>query len=111
MKYRDPAMSEPYPCTIIKARYGGHYEGGAWLAFNCFYEQIPHEAIGDDLSCATFWDMQSQGMLNYPLPQPPPLGWDPILIVVGKGDTPNGALASLTTQLATEAVDAGGNDG
>lgn len=92
-----------YPCTIIAARYGGHYEGGTWLAFNCDHDRIPWEATGDDISCGNFWDLQARGMLNYaPLNVVPHEDVKPKLIVVGKGDTPNLAVVDLVKQLGID---------
>lgn len=68
-----------YPVTIISARYGGVYEGGGWLAFNCYEEQVPEAASGDDVTCATFWAYYSEP--------------------VGKGKTPNEAYNDLVKKL------------
>lgn len=47
-------LSIVYPVTIVKTRYGGTYEGGAWAAF--WGERIPEDAMGDDVSCSYWWD-------------------------------------------------------
>ena len=41
-----------YPCTVISARYDGTYEGGQWLAFHCYPDQIPPGATDSDVECA-----------------------------------------------------------
>lgn len=74
-------MSDIYPVTIISARYGGTYEGGRWLAFNCYDGQIPYAATGDDVSCAAWWDCSSDARR------------------VGRGNTPNEALLDLALRL------------
>lgn len=89
-----------YPCTVIPSRYSGTYEGASWLAFNCYQDAVPQDATGGDNECGTFWDMQAQGMLSYPRPRygdadtrPP----EPI--IVGKGESPNLAVADLARKL------------
>jgi hypothetical protein len=93
-----------YPCTIIPARYSGHYEGGQWLAFNCYQDAVPLAATGDDCTCMTFWDEQEQGMLNYPRPRYAVPGEEPKYdpIIVGKGESPNLAVADLARKLGIE---------
>lgn len=64
-----------YPCTIIRARYGGVYEGGAWIAFPLHPEEVPANATGGDVECAMWFS-------------------DPT-VVTGRGETPDEALATL----------------
>lgn len=45
-------MTDLYPVTIVKTRYGGLYEGGAWGAFYCDPETVPEDAFGSDIECA-----------------------------------------------------------
>ena len=70
-----------YPVTIIATRYGGIYEGGAWAAFPVRAETIPPDAVGDDVTCATWWEVYGT--------------------TVGIGATPNAALADLEAKIAS----------
>ncbi len=67
----------PYPVTICKARYGGVYEPGAWLAFNLQPQDIPEDAFGEDADCVDWWNRNTDG--------------------VGSGATPAEALESLAS--------------
>lgn len=53
-------MAEPppdvYPVTIVRARYGGSYEPGQWLAFPLDPAQMPDDWDATDVVCAEFWD-------------------------------------------------------
>ena len=40
--------------AIIETRYGGTYEGGLWAAFQS--EEIPAEALGEDVQCRIWWE-------------------------------------------------------
>lgn len=74
-------MDELYPITIIKDRYSGTYSGAKWLAFNMYPEDLEHLDISaDDISCHEFWIDAA----NY--------------ITIGKGSTPDEALADLYSQ-------------
>lgn len=69
-----------YPVTITQARYGGTYEGGAWLAFyvdpEMFAKRIDcDEAFGSDIECMDWWRENGRE--------------------VGKGSTPDNALLNL----------------
>jgi hypothetical protein len=75
-----------YPVTIIRTRYGGSYEGGAWAAFHCHEDAVPANATGDDLTCATYWWSSEAGL-------------------VGRGATPDEALANLEDRLGWERAD------
>ncbi len=70
-----------WPLTIIADRYCGTYSGGVHLAWNLEPDEIPGEVFAGDLTCGDFW---AEG------PSVP----------VGKGDTPDKALADLALQLA-----------
>jgi hypothetical protein len=72
----------PYPLTVMSARYGGSYEGGDWVAFNCYPHDISSAAYGDDIACAGFW--------GYSVDHQPK---------VGRGATPNQAIADLVERL------------
>lgn len=77
-------MIETYPVTIIKARYGGIYEGGKFIAF-CEHvdTHVIDDAEGDDITSAMFFD-------NYPKLRNKP---------IGKGNTPDEAYHDLQSQL------------
>ncbi len=76
------AMQSMYPVTIIMARYGGIYEGGVWLAFNCYEDEVPAAATSNDISCVTFFGYAADS--------------------VGRGDTPNKALADLRGRIIVQ---------
>ena len=75
-------FSPIYPLTILCDRYGGAYSGGAYTAWNCYYDEIPSGPDSDDVSCADFWAANA--------------------IPVGFGDTPNDAVIDLERRLANE---------
>lgn len=64
-----------YPLTIISTRYGGTYEGGKFVAFPCEEWAIPDDVQGGDVECMAWWDRYAEG--------------------VGRGATPDAALADL----------------
>ena len=84
----DTEPREVYPCSISRARYGGSCEGGKWVAFPLDPEQVPHDAfVGDDPRAIWFWcggDYDEESVGTY---------------YVGRGDTPNAALADLIDRL------------
>ena len=49
-------MSNIYPIVMFKARYGGLYEGGIWVAATCYPEELPLACMGDDTLCADFFE-------------------------------------------------------
>lgn len=65
--------------TIVTSRYGGAYSGGAWLAFNCWFEDVPRAAFGDDCVCAEFFGSAAAAS-------------------VGRGATPDEAMADMRTR-------------
>lgn len=69
-----------YPLTIIVDRYNGCYSRGAYTAWNCYPEQIPRGPELSDVPCAHFWDKINR--------------------TVGRGSTPNEALADLIKRIA-----------
>jgi hypothetical protein len=74
-------MDELYPVTIVYDRYSGTYSGAKWLAFNMYPENVSIlDVNGDDISCHNFW-------LD-----------DAKRYVIGKGSTPDEALADLYSQ-------------
>jgi hypothetical protein len=84
-----------HPCTIMKARYQGTYEGAPWLALNCYPEDYPSEAHGDDITCGAFWDTVRRGVRCYDKE----LFGKPTVIIVGMGLTPDEAVADLRRKL------------
>lgn len=72
-------MDSIYPLTIIADRYQGTYSGGAYLAFNLNYDEIPPEVSGSDLECDMFWRETN--------------------LIVGKGSTTFFALMDLILKL------------
>jgi hypothetical protein len=66
---------ELWDVYIFGARYGGAYEGGKWIAWIGDHEWLD-DHMGDDVSCPGFWD-------------------DYRMAPIGRGDTPNEALADL----------------
>lgn len=74
-----------YPITIVQARYGGTYEGTAWLAFPCHPEELKGLCPswdGDDTDCYEFWIYVGDS------------GW-----AIGKGHAPEEAHESLMVQI------------
>ncbi len=69
--------------TIVRARYGGSYEPGAWLAFPNHPAEMPEDWNASDVPCALFWD-------SY-------------IGAVGAGESPDGALADLAARLGVPA--------
>lgn len=51
-----------YPVTIFRTRYQGVYEGGAWAALVCDPEDVPAEAIADDVTCGHWWGTHGSGL-------------------------------------------------
>ena len=75
LERRHPGAHPLWDATIVGARYGGIYEGARWMAWPGEPEWLDEHQSGDD-ECETFW-------MDY--------GSAPI----GRGDTPNDALADL----------------
>jgi hypothetical protein len=69
-----------YPVTIVRARYGGTYEPGKWIAFPLYADNLPDGYADDDVTCATFWSEYQH--------RP-----------AGGGDTPDAAYADLLRQV------------
>ncbi|MEU4244063.1 hypothetical protein [Actinoplanes sp. NPDC026619] len=66
--------------TIVKARYGGIYEPGVWIAFACWPTELSPEWNADDVTCAGFFAERAEE--------------------VGGGDTPEQAYGDLQQRLA-----------
>jgi hypothetical protein len=49
-----------YPVTIVRARYGGSYEPGRWLAFPTDPDRMPDGWDASDVPCAEFWDSYAE---------------------------------------------------
>jgi hypothetical protein len=45
----------PGKVTIVRSRYGGVYEPGAWIAFACWPDEISPDWNADDVTCAGFF--------------------------------------------------------
>lgn len=73
-----------YPTTIVRDRYDGTYSGADWLAFPLDYWNVPDEVDGGDSECMMFWE-DYEG-------------------VVGKGNTPELAMANLVAKMEEEAI-------
>lgn len=73
------SIHEFWPILILQSRYSGVYEGGHWQAWPQLAspELMPPAAHGDDVECQLFW-FESK-----------------IASKVGRGDTPNDALADM----------------
>ncbi len=69
------AVPDIWPVTVVRARYGGSYEPGQWLAFPLHPFELPGDWDASDVPCAEFWG-------SYAEP-------------VGAGDTPDRALTDL----------------
>lgn len=68
-----------WPVTIISDRYDGLYSGGKWLAFPTYPEVVGEsDALGGDFECDEYFQKERP---------------------VGKGDTPDAALADLAAVL------------
>lgn len=68
-----------YPTAIVRDRYNGTYSGAIWLAFPMGFEDVPVEVDAEDLECMMFWDAYDG--------------------VVGKGNTPELAMANLVAKM------------
>jgi len=76
-----------YPVTICPARYGGTYEGGAWICFPVDAEVLGKDRWqdwqGSDIECAEWW---AQAQLE---------GWP-----IGLGASPDAAYRNLIERAA-----------
>lgn len=75
-------LERHYPATIVNDRYSGTYSGGEWLAFPLDYWNVPDEVDGGDIECMLFWDTYDG--------------------VVGKGNTPQGAMEDLIRKMGND---------
>jgi len=78
-------MNDPYPVVILKDRYGGVYSHGAWTAWPLYLEHMPRGPEDGDAECDYFWHTPQ----DYP---------------IGKGATPDEALADLVAQVERAAA-------
>jgi len=74
------AFDELWPVTIVRARYGGIYEPGDWLAFSALPNGLPAEWDADDVTAMDFYARRSRE--------------------IGGGKTPNEAYDDLVRKLA-----------
>ncbi len=72
-------LPDIWPVTIVRARYGGSYEPGPWLAFPLQPYELPGDWDASDVPCAEFWGSHDEP--------------------VGAGESPDGALANLAVKL------------
>ncbi|GIE80931.1 hypothetical protein Aph02nite_68810 [Actinoplanes philippinensis] len=70
----------PERVTIVRARYGGLYEPGTWVAFACWPEDLSPDWNADDATCAGFFAERADE--------------------TGGGDSPQEAYADLLQRLA-----------
>lgn len=68
-----------YPLVIIEDRYTGVYSNGKYTAWNMYFDEIPQDIDGDDVSCYDFWHSYNG--------------------IVGLGETPSGAIEDLRQKL------------
>lgn len=71
-----------YPVTIVRSRYGGAYEPGAWLAWPRDANRLPLDWDGDDIPCRRFWESEGG--------------------VVGAGNSPQAAYEDLLSKAAQD---------
>jgi len=71
-----------YPLVIIEDRYTGVYSNGEYTAWNMYFDEIPQDIDGDDISCYDFWHSYNG--------------------IVGLGKTPNEAIEDLRKKLNAE---------
>jgi hypothetical protein len=76
------SKGEVYPVTIVGDRYNGTYSGALWLAFQLNPDYIPEEIGASDPDEMAFWRDHNEN--EFP---------------IGKGATPNAALADLIVKL------------
>ncbi len=69
-----------WPLTVCATRYQGVYEGGRFVAFNLFAQDVPEQVFGDDVECADFF-------------------WGDSRVVFGVGDCLDDAVADLVGRL------------
>ena len=81
-RQKEEMKRDPYPCTILKDRYGGTYSGGKWVAFNLYEYDLPDGWNSSDCECCEFW-------IHYNKP-------------FGLGDTPDSAYKNLIEKLCEE---------
>lgn len=82
--------SNPYPVTIVMDRYNGAYSGAKWLAFERDPGGIPDAIGGGDTSEMDFWDPTYAGKERIDTDETK---------LIGRGDTPDLALADLIRRL------------
>lgn len=52
-------VTDLWPVTIVRSRYGGVYEGGDWVAHNLLPDEVPQESMGEDVECQE-WFVQNR---------------------------------------------------
>lgn len=74
-----------WPCTVVRSRYGGTYEGGEWVALPLEFFAVPDDVSGDDGSCMAWFG------------DPDNFAW------FGAGETPTAAISQLWVKLHNSA--------
>jgi hypothetical protein len=74
---KDLAKGIISPITIILDPQDGEHSGAQWLAFQSFPDELPKDCLGAGM-CEKFWQDH-----------------DDLKLPIGKGNTPNEALADL----------------
>ena len=84
---QDRTVSWLYPVTIVMSRYQGTYEGAPWLAFPVDSEDLADsDYAGEDSECMIFFSECEERQ-----------------VPIGRGATPDEALANLRTTLGLPA--------
>jgi hypothetical protein len=52
-------LDEVWPVTIVRARYGGIYEPGVWLAFPSHPDALPIEWDAGDIMASSYYEDHS----------------------------------------------------
>jgi hypothetical protein len=45
----------PWVATITTSRYSGAYEGGRWVCFRAFHDELPSAPFEDDITAQAWW--------------------------------------------------------
>lgn len=86
----------PVPLIVLSDRYGGVYSRAKFTAWNCYFEDFPVEAEGDDTSADVFWCSHRDGYYDETICDLLTGRRKPI----GLGDTPDAAVEDLRRKLA-----------
>jgi len=95
-----------HPITLITDRYDGTYSNGAWIAFALGPNVVPMEPLADDITACGYWSgeeiLDNDGSRMV-------LGKDDVRHprFVGRGRTPDEAIADLKKRCGSKAGKAG----